>query len=432
MSKSKHLTLDERIEIESMLKEGLNFTEIGEALGKHFSTISKEIRNHVIFKEGGSRYQPCLYRNKCNHRRDACTICSSKWHSECAKCNKQCFRSCKDFKEELCPRHERPPYVCNGCGKRNGCTLRRHLYDAKAAQKEYEDVLSESRQGIAIDPEELQRIDNIVSPLIRKGQSLHHICMNNADEIMLDEKTIYNYIDNGLLSVDNIDLPRKVRYRVRRKKKTVKIDKHCFCGRTYDDYLKFLADNPDISVVQTDSVEGRKGGKVLLTIFFTNCCLMLAFLRDHNTSKSVTDCYNHIYSVLGRDTFIKLFPLILADRGSEFTNPSAIEADNETGEVRTRVFYCDPQRSDQKGGCEVCHEMIRRVIPKGTSMDHLTQDDIDLMMSHINSYSRKKLNNQSPHQLFSTIFSEDILTKLNIKSIPANEINLTPELLIKR
>ena len=142
--------------------------------------------------------------------------------------------------------------------------------------------------------------------------------------------------------------------------------------------------------------------------------------------------YNHIYSILGRDTFVKLFPLILADRGSEFTNPSAIEADNETGEVRTRVFYCDPQRSDQKGGCEVCHEMIRRVIPKGTSMDHLTQTDIDLMMSHINSYSRKKLNNQSPHQLFSTIFSEDILTKLNIKSIPANEINLTPELLIKR
>lgn len=78
------------------------------------------------------------------------------------------------------------------------------------------------------------------------------------------------------------------------------------------------------------------------------------------------------------------------------------------------------------------HEMIRRVIPKGVSFDHLTQEDIDLMMSHINSYTRKKLNNRSAHQLFSTIHGEDVLAKLNQKLIPANEINLTPSLLEQR
>ena len=77
---------------------------------------------------------------------------------------------------------------------------------------------------------------------------------------MLDEKTIYNYIDAGLLTVGNIDLPRKVRYRVR-KKKTVRVDKHCHLGRTYEDYLEYMAANPDTAVVQMDSVEGRKGGK---------------------------------------------------------------------------------------------------------------------------------------------------------------------------
>lgn len=105
------------------------------------------------------------------------------------------------------------------------CKLERHLYSAKNAQEEYEAMRSESRQGISVSAEELHRIDQIVSPLIKQGQSIHMICVNHADEIMLDEKTIYNYIDAGLLSVRNIDLPRKVRYRKRPKKKQLKLTK---------------------------------------------------------------------------------------------------------------------------------------------------------------------------------------------------------------
>lgn len=209
------------------------------------------------------------------------------------------------------------------------------------------------------------RIDDIISPLIQQGQSIHHICANNTDVIMLDEKTIYNYIDAGLLSVGNIDLPRKVRYRIRKKKKTIRVDKRCHIGRTYDDYLVFMAANPDTAVVQMDSVEGKKGGKVLLTIFFSNSELMLAFLRDQNTARSVTEIFNSLDTILGREVFQEFFPVILTDRGSEFTDPTSIECDLTTGELRTRIFFCDPQRSDQKGACEVTHEMIRRVIPKG-------------------------------------------------------------------
>ena len=293
-------------------------------------------------------------------------------------------------------------------------------------------VICESRRGIAVTPEELRRVDDIVSPLIRQRQSIHHICTSNADEIMLDEKTIYNYVEAGLLSVGNIDLPRKVRYRVRKKKKTVRVDKHCHIGRTYEDYLEYMTANPDTAVVQMDSVEGRKGGKVLLTVFFTNSELMLAFLRDHNTARSVTEVFNSLDTTIGRKLFQELFPVVLTDRGSEFTDPLAIECDMTTGELRTRIFFCDPQRSDQKGACEVTHEMIRRVLPKGTSFDHLIQDDIDLMMSHINSYTRKKLNSRSAYQLFSTIHGEDVLMMLRQKPIPANEINLTPMLLKQR
>ena len=170
MAKHSHLTLSERIEIEKALRDRASFSEIGASLGKDPSTLSKEVRKHFIIKDGGSRCNPCVHRSACKHSRDICPACEYKWAKDCAKCSVACFKVCKDFKEEFCPKLKKPPYVCNGCEKRNGCTLRRHWYDAKAAQKEYEVTRSESRQGIAISPEELRRIDDIVSPLIRQGR----------------------------------------------------------------------------------------------------------------------------------------------------------------------------------------------------------------------------------------------------------------------
>jgi len=431
MPNGKHLTLDDRIAIETGLREGRSFKEIASDISKDPSTISKEVRAHIKLENKKDTFNPCLHRKECRHYGDLCNPCSYNFGHYCNKCKiSECFVSCPDYEEELCPREGKPPYVCNGCPNRRGCRLQRHVYSAKFAQAEYEATLSESRQGVATGREELSRIDAIISPLVKQGQSIHQICINNADTIMLDEKTIYNYIDAGLLSVGNIDLPRKVRYRVRKKKKPVKVDKQCHLGRTYEDYRAYIEENPDTAVVQMDSVEGRKGGKVLLTIFFTNCDLMLAYIRDHNDARSVTAIFNSLYSTLGRRTFRKIFPLILTDRGSEFTDPTAIEID-EKNRVRTRVYYCDPQRSDQKGGCEVTHEMIRRVLPKGISFDDLTQDDINLMMSHINSYTRKKLGNQSAYRLFSSFYGEKILTSLGIDPIPSSDINLTPKLLKK-
>lgn len=430
MAKNAHLVLDDRATIEVRLRERASFTEIGRELGKDPSTISKEVRLHSQTVRKAS-FNPCSKRSTCDEYGTACVKCKMQYSKICKRCTHvKCYEQCKQFEVLICNKLRKPPYVCNGCIQRQSCKLEKHIYSAKAAQKTYETTRSESRRGIAITPEELKRVDAIVSPLVKLGQSIHMICVNNADDIMLDEKTIYNYIDAGLLSVDNIDLPRKVRYRTRAHKKPVRVDKQCHVGRTYEDFEAYLAANPDIPVVEMDSVEGRKGGKVLLTIYFRNSSLMLAFIRDNNTAKSVTEIFDWLYEQLGHDVFTSLFQVILTDRGSEFTNPLAIEF-NKDNERRTHIFYCDPQRSDQKGGCEVTHEMIRRVLPKKTSFDNLTQDDITLMMSHINSYNRKKLNNQSAHQLFSFINGGDILDKLGIKSIPANEINLTPLLLKK-
>ena len=430
MAKNIHLSLSDRIIIEAGLRERRSFSAIAAELGKDPTTISKEVRAHIKLNQAGG-YNPCMIRKDCKHYGDLCHPCKFTYGKPCHSCYlTKCFDVCQNFQPAQCSKLDKPPYVCNGCRQRQTCKLERHLYEAKFAQKEYEAIRSESRQGFAVTPAELERIDQIISPLIKKGQSIHQICVNNADEIMLDERTIYNYVDAGLLSVGNIDLPRKVRYKVRKKKPPVRVDKQCHLGRTYEDFLEYTAANPDVPIVEIDSVEGRKGGKVLLTVFFRNSNLMLAFLRDRNTARSVTEVFEWLYETLGHEQYCRLFPIILTDRGSEFTDPVSIEC-TKLGEIRSRVFYCDPQRSDQKGGCEVTHEFIRRILPKGTSFDSLQQRDIRLMMSHINSYTRKKLNNQSANRLFSFLYGETILPNLGIQDIPANDINLTPRLLKK-
>jgi len=435
-SYNKHLTLDDRISIQKALKEGHSFVDIASLIGKDPSTVSKEVKAHLTKKETGTRsrgFNPCVHRNKCNKTelcKEECIPEGMPWRYEryCVMCSK-CNKFCPDFIEESCKMLMKPPHVCNACHSIRSCTLRKQIYDAKEAQQAYESTRSESRRGIDLTPEELTRLDDIVSPLVKQGQSIHQICINNADLIMVDERTVYNYIDAGVLSVGNLDLPRKVRYKKRKVKKQVRVDKKCHIGRTYEDFLAFMEEHPDYAVVEMDSVEGKRDStKVLLTLFFRNSTCMLAFLRDANTARSVTETINDLYTRLGSEQFCKMFQVILTDRGSEFTDPAAIEFDAE-GNRRTYVFYCDPQRSDQKGSIEVTHEFIRRILPKGTSFRNLTQDKVQLMMNHINSYTRKKLNNRSAHQLFSFFYGEDVASALTMQAIPANEIILKPELL---
>ena len=422
MPKNSHLTLSDRISIEVALKEERSFKEIARMLNKDPTTISKEVRKHRRAIEKVSPH--CTRQGACPIRTAAPN--GRAKYTERRPC--ELSETCQSFTAVRCTKLSKPPYVCNGCKGFHGCRAEKSIYVAKEAHVEYELTRSESRKGIAVTPEELYRIDSIITPLIKKGQSLHQICSTNADVIMLDERTIYNYVDAGLLTVGNLDLPRKVRYKPRKKPKSARIDKQCHIGRTYDDFLEYMGANPDLPVVEMDSVMGKKGGKVLLTLFFRNCNLMLAFLRDANTARSVKEIFDSLYSILGYNTYRQLFPVILTDRGSEFSDPTSIECD-ENGEVRSRLFYCNPQRADQKGGCEVTHEFIRRILPKGSSFNDLSQEDILRMMSHINSYTRKKLGNQSAYQVFSFLYGDDILPRLGIQAIPSNAINLTPRLL---
>ena len=430
MPKNKHLTDTERLQIEQWLKEGVSLKQIALKLDKSTSTISREIRAHSIAND---KYAPYRVHNRCVNRYDCKVyqLCYDKPNctKRCSSCN-FCNQLCEKYQEEFCYKLCDPPYVCNGCEDEYKCVLTKRYYLHRKAHEAYRETLVESRIGANITEDELLNLDRIVSPLIRRGQSVHHIVANNPDEFEISEKSIYRYIDGGLLNARNIDMPRVCRIKPRKSKPVVhKVDNSCRIGRTYADFMVFSNESA-LPVIEIDSVLGRVGGKVLLTMMFKSCDLMLAFIREHNTSQSVIDVFNSLYESLGEECFKSIMPLILADNGSEFSNPKALEFDSN-GNRRTRLYYCDPYSSFQKPNVELNHEFIRKVLPKGTSFDNLNQKDISLMMSHINSYSREKLNDKSPFDMFGFLYGFDILEKFGICRIKANDILLKPSLLKK-
>ena len=433
MKKGLHLTLDDRCSIANGLNNRYSFKAIANTLEKDCTTISKEVKKHITISQSGCSgrvYNNCFLRSHC-FEGELCEECTyHRMKYRCRSCN-QCNFNCDKYQPEVCFRLSRPPYVCNGCSQLPKCTLLKRIYDPADAHERAHHAVSEARTGIMSNEDDIARINQIISPLVKNGQSPHQIYLDHVDELMCSEKTLYNYVDAQLFDIRNIDLPRKVKYRPRYKKPEFKVDRGCRIERSYVDFQKYLGANPETTIVQMDSVIGRVGGKCLLTIHFVESSLMLAFLRDANTSASVIEIINLLDEALGAKTFSRLFPVILTDNGSEFSNPKEIEKRSTIPCNRTKIFYCDPSAPYQKGACEVNHELIRRILPKGSSFDELTQQDITLMMNHINSYKRKKLNNRSPYETFSFYYGEDVLKKLGCSPVAAENIILKPKLLKK-
>ena len=421
----KHLSLLDREDIEKLLKAGFRFYQISDRLRKDATTISKEIqRNRTEHKPSNfnNKTNFCKHKNCCNIK----NICNSNCNTECRRCGK-CNSICLEYELEICEKLIKPPYVCNSCSNYAQCRKFKYIYIASEAQKKYEETLKSTRQGYNITPEELTKLDKLISPLIKQGQSIKVIYANHKDEIPCSERCLYNYIDWNLLTIKNIDLPRKVRYKVRNKSKTKK-DYSYRNGRTYEDFKKFLEENPNINVVEMDTVEGVKGGKVLLTLLFRNFNFMIARLLPDKTSDSVKKEFDIIEQLLGSKLFKNVFRCILTDNGGEFRKPEELEK-SINGTKRCNIYYCEPNRSDQKGKVEKNHEYIRYIIPKGTSMDNYTQNNIDLMMNHINSTAREILNFAIPYDMARVYLGVKALKKLNFFKIKPDDIILKPYLI---
>lgn len=272
----KHLTLSQRIEIEKALLSNCSFTHIAESIGKDPTTISKEIRKHSQTRRRNDSFAPvpCKNRSACQLRwlclRDCGILCKV-----CREPDRKCINLCDQYVPVQCAKLAKAPYVCNGCGKRINCLLDKKVYSAKYADDVYREKLVSSREGINQTPMGIQELDNFVSPLILKGQSIAHIYNNHSAEIKCSRRTLYSYIGKSVLTARNLDLRRKVRYKPRKKATQSSFMNWEFRkGRSYEDFQKLIKNNPSIPVVEMDVVEGHKGGKVLMTMMFRNCSLM--------------------------------------------------------------------------------------------------------------------------------------------------------------
>lgn len=426
----KHLTLLNREDIEKLLKLDFKFYQIADNIQKHPTTISKEILNNR------TEHQPSNFNNKSNYckHKNTCSltnICNANCHIQCRRCGK-CNSVCPQYELDICPKLLKPPYVCNSCSNYAQCRKIKYIYIASKAQKKYESTLSSSREGINISEEQLQKLDNLISPLVKQGQSIKLIYRNHKDEIPCKVNCLYNYIDMGLFSIKNIDLPRRVRYKIRNNKKhsnNSKKDYSYRIGRTYDDFQNILKENTSAHIVEMDTVIGtNEKGKVLLTLLFREFNFMIARLLPDKSSKSVKDELDNIEKIIGTDLYKRVFKYILTDNGGEFQRPEELET-SINGSKRSSIYYCEPNRSDQKAKLEKNHEYIRYIIPKGTTMDKYTQEDIDLMMSHINSTAREVLNFAVPYDMANIYLGIDSMKKLNFFKVQPDDIILKPYLI---
>lgn len=426
-----HLSLTERALIEKYLAQGLNFTQIAERLGRSRTTISREVKKHRTFQLNDDYHDRCMRFPACHkhHVRtgDDCHYCTD----ECKRCYKYaCHEYCADFVSMHCDKLDRPPYICADCPKARDCKLNRAFYNANKAYNSYLKDLSSSRRGLHTSRERLDEIEAIIYPLIMKGQSLNHILAEHEDEIGLSESTLYNYIDCNAFNIRNIDLPKKVRYRTRRKQRSYKTDYHCRRGRSYEDFLAFMEENPGTPYLEMDTVKGSRSSmkKTLLTMIFCDTGFMLIFLMDNGSAASVEEVFDMLTNALGLKLFQELFPVILTDNGSEFKRVDQLEY-AKGGQRRTRIFFCDPQASWQKPHVEKNHTLIRRILPKGTSFRFLTDEDVKQITRHINSVAKGVHDNRTSFDMMEKKTHKKLLSALDLTPVPHDDVILRPSLL---
>lgn len=243
--KNKHMTLQDRIEIQECLSKGMTYKSIAKRIGKSATTVSREVKGHL-----------------------------------------QAHTNSFVKTDETCPKLLKAPFVCNGCEKRSrsSCQFKRQVYIAKKAHSDYEELLSEARSGIPLNKESFYETEKIISTAVKNGQHVYHAI--KANNLSVSMPTVYRHIKMGYYSISSIDLPRAVKFKPRRSKKSDYVPKCAKQGRTYNDYLNYVEENPSLPVVQLDTVIGKIGGKVIMTIHFTDSDFMIGILLNPQNKPS--------------------------------------------------------------------------------------------------------------------------------------------------
>ena len=387
--KNKHMDYEDRLEIQECLNKGMTFKAIGQRIGKDATTVSKEVKRHL------KNYRNGFVKT-----------------------------------DEVCRKLLSAPYVCNGCEhrSRSSCRCMRRIYNAKQAQEEYRTVLVESRTGIPLNKQEFYETEKIISNAINQGQHIYHAI--NANKLPVSQSTVYRHIKKGYYSIAPIDLPRAVKFKARHQKHPETVPTKIRQGRTYADFLDYIDCHNIVSYGELDTVIGREGGKVIMTIHFVNLDFMAGILLENKTAAEAASKIRLLKEKLNANgfSFGELFPVMLTDNGGEFSCAQAFE-NNASGVLETHLFYCDPYASYEKPHIEKNHTLFRDIVPKGCSFDDFTQDTVNLIFSHINAVKRKQFNGKSAYEMFTFSYSPKLASVFGIEQIDPQSVIQSPALL---
>ena len=390
----------ERNAIERMLDRGKPCREIARELGRSPSTVKREVDRHrFVTAPRSMRGEPAPERLG-----------------------------------DGCPRLASWPRCCNGCSHRRGygCSRRpRAVYSARWAQAAAEAELSESRRGIDETEASAARKVAALRDGMARGLSPQQVAASDPS-LGLSASTAYRWVDAGYAGMTNMELRRKVGYRPRRKSAGGRSTRHS-ARRSHAAFLA-LGEDACAAAWEMDTVEGsRADSACLLTLLHRPSRFQLALPLREKSAAETARALGLIRSALGEGGCRRLFGAVLTDNGAEFADEAAIAALLGERAGETRLFYCDPRQSQQKGACEKNHVEIRKVLPKGRGLrfDRLSPADCALVMSHVNSEPRGALAWGRPVDALAAAFGDDaraLADAFGVVAVEPGELDLTPGL----
>ena len=428
-NKGKQFNIEKRAMLSRMIAKGNKAKEIGDVLGMDSTSVSREVkRNRIKIKEieiDGTLCKSCLHKRGCTIKK-ACGSLS---------CNQRCngckaITKCRKYEKFYCNKLFRFPFVCNGCPKEGYCLLEHYNYFPDTAEEMARDRLITSREGANLTYEEYEVQDAILKDrIINKGQSVHHVLATNRDKLNCSEKTLYRRIEKGVYTVKVHHLPRQVSLKKRKYKKKYeyvhdpKIDR---TGHLYSDWLIYRYKNRITYYFQMDFLGApHKSNKEILVLTMKGISFSLLYIIENATQEKIIALFDMIEEEIGIDNFKKLFPAIITDRDTLFDDFNSLEF-NKNGELRTKIFFCDPGESNQKPNVENYNAQLRPMFPKHAILNEYSQQELYLAASNLNSRCLSSIDDRTPIDLFTEIFGNALLNLLHQKKIPPKEVRIKP------
>lgn len=402
-------------------------------INKESSTIKKAITRYSVKICAKPKCSHCIKFKKC----EKVKMCEVGNNANCGFC-KGCeiaVSSCEDYDPLIvCKYLKGHKKVCNGCVNFKQCRKPKLVYRAKDAIKIHNKNKKNSFKKSKlekINDEDYKIYNENISSKIEKQISVAVVLATLTEELRtilnVSITTLYSYINKCMLRCRNIHLRNKLK---RKEKKEVNREpnrsKNRGEGRSVHDITEeqLIVDN----IFEMDTVEGKKGGDLLLTIITRRQHFMFGLPMSSKHQSSVLKELDELERVIGTEKFKEILGRGITDNGCEFLNFNGLEksiqsTDKELVE-RFKIHYADPYASYQKALVENNHRIIRYMIEKGYDMSNLTKEELLNVMNRVNNYPRKCLGYSTPYLEMIKVIDENILKQLGFYYIPIDELNM--------